>query len=190
MHRNGIYKSKYIEHIKTLLENNGFSGIWLSQDVKNSKWFLKFFKQKLNYQYIQSWSNLVDSASSGTNYRIFKESFEISKYIKILPDYFTKILLNFKFRNHKLPIEIGRWKSIPHSERKCSLCSNDVGDEYHYIMSCVYFREQRQKFIKKYYIKYPNTLKFKQLFCESSKRQLINLCHFINIINKECPIIY
>ena len=33
-------------------------------------------------------------------------------------------------------------------------------------------------------------LKFKQLFCESSKRQLINLCQFINIINKECPIIY
>ena len=133
---------------------------------------------------------LVDSASSGTNYRILKESFEMSKYIKILPNYFTKILLNFKTSNHKLPNEIGRWKSIPHSERKCSLCSNDVGDEYHYIMSCVYFREQRQKFIKKCYIKYPNTLKFKQLFCESSKRQLINLCQFINIINKECPIIY
>ena len=62
MHRNGIYKSKYIKHIKTLLENNGFSGIWLSQDVKNSKWFSKCSKQKLNDQYIQSWSNLVDSA--------------------------------------------------------------------------------------------------------------------------------
>lgn len=190
IHTNGFYKSKYIEHIKSLLDKNGFSDIWLSQNVQNSKWLSKCFKQKLIDQYIQTWSNLVDSSSSGTNYRIFKDSFEMSKYIKMLPNYFTKILLNFKTRNHKLPIETGRWKSIPHSERKCALCNNDIGDEYHYIMSCKYFNENRNKFIKQYYTKYPNTLKFKQLFCESSKNQLVNLCHFINIINKECPVIY
>ena len=181
MHRNGIYKSKYIDNIKSLIEKNGFSGIWVSQNVINSKWFCRCFKQ--------SWSNLVESSSSGTNYRIFKDSFEISKYIKKLPNYFTKILLNLRTRNHKLPIEIGRWKSIPHSERKCTLCNSDIGDEYHYIMSCVYFKEHRRKFIKQYYTRHPNTLKFKQLFCESSKNQLINLCHFINVISKECPII-
>ena len=82
MHRNGIYKSKYIDNIKSLIEKNGFSGIWVSQNVINSKWFSRCFKQKLVDQYIQSWSNLVDSSSSGTNYRIFKDSFEISKYIK------------------------------------------------------------------------------------------------------------
>ena len=79
MHRNGLYKSKYIDNIKSLIEKNGFSGIWLSQNVINSKWFSRCFKQKLMDQYIQSWSNLVDSSSSGTNYRIFKDSFEISK---------------------------------------------------------------------------------------------------------------
>ena len=94
-------------------------------------------------QYIQSWSNLVDFSSSGTGYRILKDSFEISKYRKILPNYFIKILLNFRTRYHKLPIETGRWKSTPHSERKSTLCNSDIGDEYHYIMSCVYFKEHR-----------------------------------------------
>ena len=152
-------------------------------NVQNSKCFSKCFKQKLIDQYTQTWSNLVDSSSSGTNYRIFKESFETSKYIKILPNYFTKILMNFKTRNHKLPIEIGGWKNIPHSERTCSLCNNDIGDEYHYILSCKHF-------IKQYYTNYPNTLKLKQLFCEFSKTQLVYLCHFINIVNKEFPVIY
>ena len=39
MHRNGICKSKYIYNIKSLIEKNGFSGIWLSQNVINSKGF-------------------------------------------------------------------------------------------------------------------------------------------------------
>ena len=68
----------------------------------------QMFKQKLMDQYIQIWSNLADSFSSETNYRIFKDSYEISKHIKILPNYFTKILFKFTTRNHKLPVEIGR----------------------------------------------------------------------------------
>ena len=129
----------------------------------------QMFKQKLMDMYIQIWSNLADSFSSETNYRIFKDSYEISKHIKILPNYFTKILFKFTTRNHKLPVEIGRWKSIPHNEKKCTLCNSDIGDEHHYIMSCVYFKEHRRKFIKQYYTRNPNTLKFKQLFCESGK---------------------
>ena len=45
-------------------------------------------------------SNLVYSSSRGTNYRIFKDSFEISKYINILPNYFTKILLKGELLVH------------------------------------------------------------------------------------------
>ena len=37
MHRNKICKSKYIDNIKSLIEKNGFSGIWVSQNVINSK---------------------------------------------------------------------------------------------------------------------------------------------------------
>ena len=71
-----------------------------SQNVSN---------KKLIDQYIQTWSNLVDSSSSGTNYRMFKDSFKMSKYIKKPTELFYKILLNFKTINHKLPIETGRW---------------------------------------------------------------------------------
>ena len=33
MHRNGIYKSKYIDNIKSPIEKNGFSGIFLSKTL-------------------------------------------------------------------------------------------------------------------------------------------------------------
>ena len=98
MHRNGIYKSKYIDNIKSLIEKNGFSCIWLSQNVINSKWFSRCFKQKHMDQYIQSWSNLVDSSSSLTSYHIFKDSFEIAYiYIYIYKNrFFYKNLTEFQ----------------------------------------------------------------------------------------------
>ena len=188
MHKNNHYRSKYIESIKEIIETNGFSGFWLSQNVINSKWFSKCFEQKLKDQYIQSWSALVDSHSSGTNYRIFKDSFGTSEYLKILPNYFTKLLFSFRTRNHKLPIEIGRWKSIPYSERECQLCLKDIGDEYHYIMSCESFIQSRRKFIKPYFINNPNCLKFNQLMNEPNINQLKNVARFINVINKECRV--
>lgn len=190
MYKTGFYSSKYIKSIKEVIEMNGFSGIWLTQNVLNSNWFSKSIKQKLKDQYIQSWSSRVDCSSSGTNYRIFKDSFGTSKYLSLLPNYFTKLLLAFRTRNHKLPIEIGRWKSIPHSERKCQLCSKDIGDEYHYVMSCELLKEHRCKLIKPYFTTNPNTLKFNQLMNDSSIEQLTNLSRFIAIINKNCPVNY
>ena len=62
-------------------------------------------------QYIKSWSNLVDSSSSGTNYRIFKDSFEISKYIK-----FYQIILqkSYSISEHEIiscPLKLGDGKA-------------------------------------------------------------------------------
>ena len=95
MHKINHYRSNYIESIKKNTETNGFLGFWLSQNVINSKWFSKCFVQKSKDQYIQSWSASVDSHTSGTNYRIFKDSFGTSEYLKILPNYFSKLLVFF-----------------------------------------------------------------------------------------------
>lgn len=95
-----------------------------------------------------------------------------------------KVLLRFRTRNHKLPVETGRWNSIPLQERKCTFCTEDLGDEYHYIMTCRQFKAQRFKYINKYFYQNPNILKFKQLMNSENITELNNLCYFIQEINR------
>ena len=45
-------------------------------------------------------------------YKHFKTSFGLSNYINILDKSSCKRLIAFLTRNHRLPIEIGRWQSI------------------------------------------------------------------------------
>ena len=38
---------------------------------------------------------------------------------------------------HKLPVESGRYTKTPYEDRVCTLCqSNEIGDEFHYLLSC------------------------------------------------------
>ena len=63
--------------------------------------------------------------------------------------------IKFRTANHKLPVETGRRENIPHAERKCSLCNkNDIGDEFHYLLICLYFATERTRTENKLF---PNT---------------------------------
>ena len=149
MHKGNTIKSNYIKNIENILNACGFSGLWESQKVQSLKWFNLAISQRLQDQYIQTWSSLVDSSSSGINFKLFKDSFECSRYFSLLPNYYSKILIAFRTRNHRLPIETGRWNSIPVHERVCHLCHSDIGDEFHYILSCEHFKNERLNHIKK-----------------------------------------
>jgi hypothetical protein len=53
-------------------------------------------------------------------------------------------VLLFRTTNHKLPIETGRWNGIDRENRQCLKCnSRSIGDEFHYIMECHFFTENR-----------------------------------------------
>ena len=102
----------------------------------------------------------------------FKINFERSKYLHLLPNNMFKSLLKFRTRNHKLPIETGRCAGIWLSERKCKLCFNDVGDEYHYLLCCKHFRVERTQFIKPYYLKRAKSIKYRDLMNTEIKHNL------------------
>ena len=61
---------------------------------------------------------------------------------------------------------------------------NEIDDEYHYILMCPFFNEQRKTFLKKNYYTRPNTLKWQQLMSSSSTAELSNLCKLIIHMNK------
>ena len=112
--------------MENIINTCGFSGIWESQSLSNSKWFKLAISQKLHDQYLQEWSSVVEISSYGSNYRLYKETFGFSSYFSILPSYYSKRLVSFRTRNHKLPIEIGRWNGVPFYEKVCLLCQKDL----------------------------------------------------------------
>ena len=179
-------QSPWLEYIKGILINCGFSGIWDAQKVENPRWLVRSIKQKNKDLYINHWFSNVDASSSCINYPLFKENFALENYMLKLPYACTKILCLFRTRNHHLPIETGRWSNIDISERKCNLCNISPGDEFHYLMNCKFLASERKRYIKAYYFRQPNVIKFKQLMNVRNLKQLKNLCKFIKIILNSC----
>lgn len=180
------HKSKilWIEYVKTLLCSLGFSGIWYSQDFINRTWLIKATGMKIKDLFLQNWRGNLNMTSGSNFYKIFKTDCKQSEYLKLLPTASCKIFMRFRTRNHKLPVETGRWRSVAITERKCHLCESDVGDEYHYLLTCNHLSTQRRKYIKPYYYNRPNTLKLEQLMNTQNIREMRNLCLFINHITK------
>ena len=74
-------KTKWLDNIKNLIITNGYGNVWESPNEINTNWFKLSFKQKVKDQYTQNWNSLVEKSSSGLNYRIFKDTFEIARQI-------------------------------------------------------------------------------------------------------------
>ena len=78
-----------------------------------------------------------------------------------------------------------RWYGIDRENRQCLKCnSRSIGDEFHYIMECHFFTENRSQLISRYLTQRPNILKFKQIMCTSEKIKLEKLCRLIRKINR------
>ena len=83
-------------------------------------------------------------------------------------------------------VETGRQDNIPLEERKCNLCEkNDIGDEFHYLFVCSHFNSDRKQFLKPYFYKRPNMIKFKELLTTKNVKLLIKLSDFVKIIMKK-----
>jgi hypothetical protein len=86
--------------------------------------------------------------------------------------------MNFRF-------ECGRWQNIERNRRLCKLCqTQEIGDKFHYVMECPFFKCNRQLLIKQKYIQNPNMIKFKNLMTSKNRKELTNICKLIKEINK------
>ena len=176
-----LIKSPWFDHIKDILCTSGFSGIWYCQSFLNVKWLTKSTHQKLKDLFVQNWYADIAKTSNTNFYKVVKTQFEQTSYIRKLPIHLCKHLIAFRTRNHRLPIELGRWRGIPANERRCPYCS-DIGDEYHYILICPKFTDYRKKYIKRIYCKRPNIMYLRYLFSTDNYQELKNLSIFCSKI--------
>lgn len=164
----------------------GLHYIWLNHNYNNRVWLVNCVKQILSDQFLQVWYSECSISSRGASYNLFTHfEFKLQNYLASELSYTNKtILSNFRCSNHKLPVEVGRWKNIPRENRLCNLSNTELGDEYHYILCCSSLSSERNAYIPSYYRHRPNTHKFYSLFNSTKQSLQINLCKFIKIINK------
>ena len=179
------FQSKWINKIKEILNETGKFDFWINQHnlQVSKKVFKTIIKQTLIDQHLQKWCTAMNESNKGRMYSTFKENINLESYLLDLKKNDYLKLLKFRTGNHHFPVETGRWSGTDISERKYQLCQLcDKGDEFHYLMKCPFFNDQRQLYIKRYYYTRPNIVKFKELLNCTSKSQLRKLCKFINIL--------
>ena len=100
---------------------------------------------------------------------------------KKLPTFAALTMLKFRCRNNKLPAVI--CNQINGENQICSLCDrNDAGDEFHVLLVCPFFRDERKKLLAKYVFLNPNTQTIACIMSTKSRVKLMDLIKFVRII--------
>ena len=167
------HRLPWLGHIASMLNDSGMTYIWASQSVPSGPWLKLTYHSIQVDQFLQTWYTGVQSSPKCITYRIFKEELRFENYLTALPYKYSKQIAKFRTSNHRLPIERQRYENIAREERKCDLCTlGFIGDEYHYILECPYFKSLRHKLLPSYCWQRPNILKLRWLFtCDAEKLQ-------------------
>ena len=123
----------------------------------------------------------IASMSRGLIYQHLVDNFCLQYYLTKSIDWkFKKLLIKFRISAHSLNIEKGRHSGVRRNDRNCSKCnSTSVEDEFHFILECLFYRELRSKYIKRYYFNHPSTFKLVQLLSVQNNKELVNLGKYL-----------
>ena len=90
-----------------------------------------------------------------TLYREIKSTFEISPYLlKMKNRKYRNAIAKICLSSHQLAIDKGRHANIERNERKCFQCTDEIEDEFHFILSCPVYEDLRKNI-------YPQILLYK-----------------------------
>lgn len=188
LHENQIFESKWITKVKESLNNCGFSNLWYIQDSNtiNPVWFKNALNLRLSDMSSQNLLSEIGTHECCSNYRIFKETICVEPYLDLLNFRGKNVLTRLRCRNYMLPVNSDRYSKESKLDQYCKHCNNgEIGDEFHYLLTCPKFTEHRRKFIDKYYYVHPNTIKLKRLLQTKKRKTLINLVKFIEFTQND-----
>ena len=176
-----VYKSEWLTKIKQILDDYGLSFVWNFPQSVSTKWLDRILNLRMKDVYIQTWSQECREHSKTFNYSLFKTKFGIEYYLDVLPNSYRIAMTRIRTNNHKLPIEKGRYSSLPRDLRHCNICNSDLpGDEYHFLLECPTLTNLREKYLPKYFRTNPNFFKYSELISITSKKKLLNLSKFVH----------
>ena len=182
-HEKGSYNFKWIRCINDILVAVGRPDLFKTEPVNNPNSVKMDISRTLSDLYIQEWNEKANVSSKGKQYLLFKDNLNFEKYLINVSKFYYSKIIKYRTGNHRLPVETGRWDDIPLNERKCKICTkDDIGDEYHYLLTCDFFKSDRKLYLKPYFYVKPNIRKYRELFTSTNEATLIKLSKFVAII--------
>ena len=117
----------------------------------------KQLKLKLQQQYVSEWKADIGNSSKLNFYGEIKEKYIFEKYLDLIDNRQHKAALTkLRISAHRLHIQTGTYKrydynlhryiNTPREERTCSVCVNEIEDEYHFLFECKKNKELRKEF--------------------------------------------
>ena len=141
-------KCMWLQFVKNILFDLGFSHVWANQSTLNPSALLYSMKTKLKERFISFWKKRLSSEEGMKKlrtYKVIKKNFEIEPYVEILQDKkLRRSLSSFRTSTHRLRIERGRYCGEKPEERLCNFC-NIIEDEIHFLCDCKRYLELRCK---------------------------------------------
>ena len=135
----------WVSQVKNMLETCGMGFAWRNQFVFNEDQFLSIFKQRVIDMYLQEWRYQVDMTSNNRLFKNLKNEFYYESYLSLNNRALRIAITKIRLSSHALLIERGRWgpNKLEVEDRKCSICQNEVEDEFHCLLKCPRFNNQR-----------------------------------------------
>ena len=88
-----------------LLQMSGVGDVWLDQSVANEKEFIKEIKIRIKDCELQMWSAKIKTVPKLKYNCMFKESFELERYLLNLRRKVKRQLTKFRFASHNIENE-------------------------------------------------------------------------------------
>ena len=165
--------------IKLILQQHGLEYVWNQQFEIEIPF--NTIRQRIFDMYFQKWYSEINNSNRLMSYSIFKHDFVFEKYLNMpIENKYKVALTRFRTSSHDLIIETGRYENIPRAQRLCKSCNmKKIEDEFHFLLVCPKYRDQRKKYLKTYFCHWPSLHKFENLMSASSNKVLFNLSKFI-----------
>lgn len=155
----------------------GLGYIWNQQKVTNENQFLSLSRRRLEDIYKQEWNAQVCNTSEGRIYKFIKDTFEFENYLQ-MPKHLRIAISKIRMSSHLFLIERGRWLNIERQERKCQICQS-IEDEYHLLVECPRFRDERKDYLPTYLKERPSMFNFVK-FLKSKDESQIRLLGYLS----------
>ena len=142
--------------------------------------FFEQLSKRLHDIASQEWVNETGSLTKLRTYVEFKSLLCPEQYLLdvTIPSH-RRALSRLRCSNHSLLIESGRFNNIDVHDRICPLCdTNEIEDEYHFVLICPFFNDLRNHLPQRYKIN-PSRNKFNALMSSDKTSILKSLASYV-----------
>ena len=118
--------------VKELLEGLGFGYAWYNQGVRDKRYFLAIFKQRVFDIDYQAWRGDVEDMGKLRTYKLLKEDLICESYLnEINISSYRKIMTKLRGGLLELRANTGRYENLAYEERNCLVCNVAIENEFH-----------------------------------------------------------